>query len=87
MTGNDRIMKYFLIYIIGLYQKYISPYKGTKCPYFPSCSNYGIEAIKEHGAIKGFFMALWRVLRCNPFSKGGFDPVPENKKMKYSKVK
>ena len=87
MTGNDRIMKYFLIYIISLYQKYISPYKGTKCPYFPSCSNYGIEAIKEHGAIKGFFMAFWRVLRCNPFSKGGFDPVPENKKMKYAKVK
>ena len=84
-------MKSFLIYIISLYQKYISPYKGTKCPYFPSCSNYGIEAIKEHGAIKGFFMAFWRVLRCNPFSKGGFDPVPSNikkdKKMKYLKVK
>ena len=91
MTGIDHIMKFFLIYIISLYQKYISPYKGTKCPYFPSCSNYGIEAIKEHGAIKGFFMAFWRVLRCNPFSKGGFDPVPENicksKKMRYSKVK
>ena len=80
-------MKSFLIYIISLYQKYISPYKGTKCPYFPSCSNYGIEAIKEPGAIKGFFMAFWRVLRCNPFSKGGFDPVPENRKMKYVKVK
>ena len=80
-------MKSFLIYIISLYQKYISPYKGTKCPYFPSCSNYGIEAIKEHGAIKGFFMAFWRVLRCNPFSKGGFDPVPENRKMKDVKVK
>ena len=91
MTGIDHIMKSFLIYIISLYQKYISPYKGTKCPYFPSCSNYGIEAIKEHGAIKGFFMAFWRVLRCNPFSKGGFDPVPSNikkdKKMKYLKVK
>ncbi len=87
MTGIDHIMKSFLIYIIGLYQKYISPYKGTKCPYFPSCSNYGIEAIKEHGAIKGFFMTCWRILRCNPFSKGGFDPGPPNKKMKYSKVK
>jgi putative membrane protein insertion efficiency factor len=79
-------MKSFLIYIISLYQKYISPYKGTRCPYFPSCSEYGKQAISEHGAIKGFFMAFWRILRCNPFSKGGFDPVPE-KKMKYLKVK
>jgi len=79
-------MKSFLIYIISLYQKYISPYKGTRCPYFPSCSEYGKQAISEHGAIKGFFMAFWRILRCNPFSKGGFDPVPK-KKMKYLKVK
>jgi len=87
MTGIDFIMKSLLIYVIRLYQKYLSPYKGTKCPYSPSCSNYGIEAIKEHGAIKGFFMTCWRILRCNPFSKGGFDPVPPNKKMKYLKVK
>ena len=87
MTGIDFIMKSLLIYVIRLYQKYLSPYKGTKCPYSPSCSNYGIEAIKEHGAIKGFCMTCGRILRCNPFSKGGFDPVPPSKKMKYSKVK
>ncbi|MBR3305812.1 MAG: membrane protein insertion efficiency factor YidD [Lachnospiraceae bacterium] len=69
-------MKFVFIYIIKLYQKYISPLKGTKCPYFPSCSAYGCEAIKRHGAFKGSFMAMWRVLRCNPFSKGGYDPVP-----------
>ena len=50
--------------------------KGTKCPYFPSCSEYGMEAIEKHGAIKGSFLAIYRILRCNPFSKGGYDPVP-----------
>ena len=61
---------------IRLYQKYISPYKGYKCPYYPSCSQYGIEAIEKHGTLKGGLLALWRILRCNPFSHGGYDPVP-----------
>ena len=59
------ILKNILIKIIKFYQKYISPMKTTKCPYYPTCSKYGLEAIKKHGA-----------LRCNPFSKGGYDPVP-----------
>ncbi len=50
--------------------------KTTKCPYFPSCSEYGYQAICKHGAIKGSALAAWRILRCNPFSKGGYDPVP-----------
>lgn len=70
-------MKKIMIAVIQLYQKYLSPLKSTKCPYYPSCSNYGLEAVHKHGAFKGFVLALWRVLRCNPFSKGGFDPVPE----------
>ena len=49
--------------------------KTTKCPYYPTCSMYGMEAIEKHGAIKGGLMAIWRILRCNPFSKGGYDPV------------
>ena len=69
-------MKKGLIALIRLYQKYISPLKGTKCPYIPTCSQYGIEAIQKYGAIKGSFLAAWRILRCNPFSKGGYDPVP-----------
>ena len=69
-------MKKGLIALIRLYQKYISPLKGTKCPYIPTCSQYGIEAIQKYGAIKGSLLAAWRILRCNPFSKGGFDPVP-----------
>jgi putative membrane protein insertion efficiency factor len=66
----------FLIFLIRLYQKYISPLKTTKCPYYPTCSNYGLEAIKKYGAFKGGLLAFWRILRCNPFSKGGYDPVP-----------
>ena len=69
-------MKKILITMIRFYQKYLSPLKSTKCPYYPSCSNYGLEAIQKYGAFKGGILALWRILRCNPFSKGGYDPVP-----------
>lgn len=69
-------MKKILIGLIKFYRKNISPMKRTKCPYFPSCSEYGLEAIQKHGVIKGGFLAIWRILRCNPFSKGGYDPVP-----------
>ena len=68
-------MKKILIAFIGFYKKYISPYKGTKCPYYPSCSDYAIESVNRYGSFKGSFIALWRILRCNPFSKGGIDPV------------
>ena len=73
-------MSKVLIYLIKLYQRYISPLKRTKCPYIPTCSNYGLEAIQKYGAFKGSFLAIWRILRCNPFSKGGYDPVPCKKK-------
>ncbi len=46
------------------------------CKFTPTCSQYGIEAIEKHGAIKGLLLTIWRILRCNPFSKGGYDPVP-----------
>ena len=70
------ILKKFLIYLIKFYQKYLSPLKSTKCPYFPTCSCYGLEAVQKYGAIKGGTLAAWRIIRCNPFSKGGYDPVP-----------
>ena len=69
-------MKQFMIAGIRFYQKYLSPLKTTKCPYIPSCSAYGLEAIQKYGAWKGGWMALWRIMRCNPFSHGGYDPVP-----------
>lgn len=70
------MIKKFLIGGIRFYQKYISPLKTTKCPYYPTCSQYGLEAIQKYGAFKGSLLAVWRILRCNPFSKGGYDPVP-----------
>ena len=65
-----------MIHMIRLYQKYISPMKRTKRPYIPTCSQYGLEAIEKYGAFKGSLLAAWRILRCNPFSHGGYDPVP-----------
>lgn len=65
-----------LIQMIRFYQKYLSPLKTTKCPYIPTCSNYGLQAIEKYGAFKGGLLTIWRILRCNPFSHGGYDPVP-----------
>ena len=70
-------MKQLLILLIRFYQKYLSPMKTTRCPYVPTCSQYGLEAIQKHGAIKGSILAAGRILRCNPFSHGGIDPVPD----------
>ena len=69
-------MKNILIAMIRFYQKFLSPLKHTTCPYTPTCSQYGLEAIQKYGAVKGSLLACWRILRCNPFSKGGYDPVP-----------
>lgn len=69
-------MKNILIAMIRFYQKFLSPLKYTRCPYTPTCSQYGLEAIQKYGAFKGSLLACWRILRCNPFSKGGYDPVP-----------
>ena len=69
-------MKKIVIAAILFYRKYLSPLKRTKCPYFPTCSEYGLQAVEKYGVIKGGALALWRILRCNPLSKGGYDPVP-----------
>ncbi|MGI6107271.1 MAG: membrane protein insertion efficiency factor YidD [Lachnospiraceae bacterium] len=70
-------MKRFLISCIHFYQKYLSKLKGRPtCIYTPTCSQYAIEAIEKYGAFKGSLLAFWRILRCNPFAKGGYDPVP-----------
>lgn len=70
------MIRKLLINLIKFYKKYVSPMKSTKCPYIPSCSDYGLEAIQKYGVLKGGLLAFWRILRCNPFSKGGYDPVP-----------
>ena len=77
-------MKKLMLKMIRFYQTKISPTTPPRCKYYPTCSQYALEAIETFGAFKGFFLALWRLLRCNPFSKGGIDPVPE-KKVKIKK--
>jgi len=72
-------MKKFFIIIIKAYQVFISPLSAGKCRYIPTCSNYAIEAIERHGVMKGVYLSVARVLRCNPFNAGGYDPVPEKK--------
>lgn len=70
-------MKKVLLALIRFYRSAISPHTAPRCKYYPTCSQYGLEAIERFGAMKGSALTVWRVLRCNPFSKGGYDPVPE----------
>lgn len=65
----------FLLLIRG-YKRVISPLLPPSCRFYPTCSDYAYEAIEKHGLLKGGRLAIWRVLRCNPFCKGGIDPVP-----------
>ncbi len=70
-------MKILMLKMIRFYQKFLSPMKGhSHCKYTPTCSQYAYEAIQKHGCVKGLLLAIWRLLRCNPFAKGGYDPVP-----------
>lgn len=70
-------MKKLLISIVKFYQKAISPHKGGACCRFiPTCSEYAIEALEKYGAIKGSYLAIKRILKCHPFHKGGYDPLP-----------
>lgn len=79
-------MKKVLLALIRFYKTAISPNTTKHCKYIPTCSQYGLEAIERFGALKGTALTIWRILRCNPFSKGGYDPVPEKRK-KVRKVK
>lgn len=67
-------MRYILVFFIRVYQKF-SRYTPKVCRYYPSCSEYAAQAIIKHGPIRGVGMAAWRILRCHPWSPGGFDPV------------
>ena len=70
-------MKKICILLIKFYRKYISPLKmRPTCKYVPSCSEYALTAYEKYGFFKGTLLTVWRILRCNPFSKGGYDPVP-----------
>jgi putative membrane protein insertion efficiency factor len=67
---------------IRVYQRLISPLMGERCRYYPSCSEYAAQAITEFGIFRGLVLAGWRLLRCNPFSRGGYDPVEDQRLFK-----
>jgi putative membrane protein insertion efficiency factor len=67
---------------IKLYQKTVSPLIGERCRYYPSCSEYAAQAISKFGILRGLVLAGWRLLRCNPWSRGGFDPVESQRLFK-----
>jgi len=72
-------MKTIAVFLIKLYRKYISPLKSPCCRFQPTCSQYALEAFEKRGFFVGLALTVWRILRCNPFGKGGYDPVPEKK--------
>ena len=76
MRFLKQIPKRILLWLIQFYRVAISPMHRPCCRYIPTCSQYARQAIQKYGAIKGGYLALRRILRCNPFSKGGYDPVP-----------
>ena len=74
--GVGTMIRWLLVMLVRFYQFAISPMLPPACRYYPSCSNYAIEALERHGALKGSWLAARRILRCHPFRPGGFDPVP-----------
>lgn len=78
-------MKYIIISLIRFYKRFISPLTSPKCKYYPTCSSYALTAVKRFGAIRGSALAAWRILRCNPWSMGGIDYVPDKFTFKVKK--
>ncbi|UZJ41434.1 membrane protein insertion efficiency factor YidD [Prosthecochloris sp. SCSIO W1101] len=71
-----KIINQVPILLIKFYRLYISPLLGPSCRFYPTCSNYALEAFRTHNFFYALWLTVWRVMRCNPFSKGGYDPVP-----------
>lgn len=78
-------MKYLVLALIKFYRKFISPLFPPKCKYYPTCSCYAMDAVKKFGAVRGSALAVWRILRCNPWSMGGIDYVPDKFTFKVKK--
>jgi uncharacterized protein len=77
-----RWLRMIVLLPIRLYQRLISPALGSRCKYYPSCSDYAAQAIERFGILRGLVLAGWRLLRCNPWSRGGFDPVDDQRLFK-----
>lgn len=74
-----RLSRWLIVVPIRLYQRLISPAFGARCRYYPSCSEYAAQAVERFGILRGLVLAGWRLLRCNPWSRGGFDPVEDQR--------
>lgn len=72
-----RVLSLPLIGLIRLYQRLLSPLLGPRCRFYPSCSNYALQALEQHGPVHGSWLGLRRICRCHPLNPGGYDPVPE----------
>lgn len=86
MTPLDRLSRLFKELFklpIRFYRRLISRYTPRVCRYYPTCSAYAVEAIEKHGVIKGIILAVWRIIRCNPFARGGVDRVPDKFDLLY----
>jgi len=76
------ILRRLVVAPIRAYQRLFSPALGQRCRYYPSCSSYAVQAVQNYGILRGLVLAVWRVLRCNPLSRGGVDPVHEQRLFK-----
>ncbi len=74
-----RLLRELALAPVRLYRLVVSPLLGARCRYYPSCSEYAVDAVREYGVGRGFVLAAWRVMRCNPFSNGGLDPVEDQR--------
>ena len=81
-----RLLVWFLLGLIKLYQLTISPMRGQVCRFYPSCSHFGFESVRIHGGIKGSLLTAWRILRCHPWAAGGIDQVPPRGMWRSSEV-
>ena len=79
LSGINDAAVWALVALIRLYKRFVSPLLGSPCRFYPSCSSYAVEALRTHGAVRGLALTAWRLLRCGPWSEGGFDPVPPKK--------
>ena len=84
-SGFKRVAAFPLLVLVQFYRYCISPFTPPSCRFTPTCSAYAIEAIKKRGAFVGTLLSIWRILRCNPLCKGGYDPVPEKRAKKTEK--
>jgi uncharacterized protein len=80
-------MKVLALWLLQVYKRWVSPAFPPSCRYVPTCSEYAMEAVERYGALRGGWMAAWRVLRCHPFVKGGFDPVVRRPQASHSFAK